>query len=254
MLPLIGIPCSSINYSRADTPWQGIKTAYVNAVRMAKGTPVLIPLLDDKANLETIWERLDGLLLPGGGDISPEFYGEEVKTELLALDPLRDQIELWMARRALSDDMPLLAICRGMQVLNVAAGGNLYQDIASEIPIARKHNCNYPEHKSDYLAHVVQPQIDSLLARVIRGEDISYPPPTLHVNSRHHQALKEIGEDLVVVARSPDGIIEAVESPIHRFILGVQWHPEDLLQHDHIMRHLFESLVQAASVKRDKKY
>ena len=253
MPPLIGIACTSIHYPKTDTPWQGIKTAYVNAVRMAKGTPILIPLSDDKANLETIWERLDGLLLPGGGDISPEFYGEEVETELLAVDPLRDQIEIWLARRALSDDMPLLAICRGMQVLNVAAGGTLYQDIASEIPIARKHNCSPPEHKSDCLAHVVQLQIDTLLARAIRGGDTSYPPPTLHVNSRHHQALKEIGEGLVTVARSPDGIIEAVESPIHRFILGVQWHPEDLLQHDHTMRHLFENLVQAAAERGSKR-
>jgi len=253
MPPLIGISCSSIHYSITDTLWQGVKDAYVNAVIMAQGMPILIPLLDDKANLETIWNRLDGLLLPGGGDISPKFYGAEIKTELVAMNPLRDQIELWMARRALSDDMPLLAICRGMQVLNVAAGGTLHQDIASEIPTAREHNCCPPEHKSDYLAHVVQPHIDSLLARAIQGGDTSYPPPTLHVNSRHHQALKEIGEGLVAVARSPDGIIEAVESPIHRFMLGVQWHPEDLMQHDHTMKHLFESLVQAAAAKGSKR-
>jgi len=253
MPPLIGITCMGIHHPDTDTPWQGIKIAYVNAVRMAKGTPFLIPLFDDEASLETIWEQLDGLLLSGGGDISPEFYDEEVDTELLAVDPLRDQNELWMARRAMGDDMPLLAICRGMQVLNVAAGGSLYQDIAGEIPTARNHRCCPPEHQLDYLAHVVQPQIDSLLARIIRGGDTSYPPPTLHVNSRHHQALKEIGEGLVTVARSPDGIIEAIESPRHRFILGVQWHPEDLLQHDHAMRHLFEGLVQAAAEGRIKR-
>ena len=247
MPPLIGISCSSIHYSKTDTPWQGVKAAYVNAVIMAQGTPLLIPLVDDKASLETIWMRLDGLLLSGGGDVSPEFYGEEISTDLIAMNPLRDQLEIWMARRALCDDMPLLSICRGIQVLNVAAGGSLYQDIASEIPVARKHNCNPPAHASDYLAHVVQPQLDTLLSSAIRGGDTSYPPTTLHVNSRHHQALKEIGEGLVAVAHSPDGIIEAVESPTHRFILGVQWHPEDLLQHDHTMRNLFEGLVQAAA-------
>ena len=247
MRPLIGITCTSTHYPETGIPLHGIKSAYVNAVLLAEGAPILIPLLDDELGLQALWRRLDGLLLSGGGDISPEFYGEEVESELIAVDPLRDRTEMWLVRRALADDVPLLAICRGMQVLNVSTGGTLYQDIAGDIPTARKHNCSPPKHKPDYLAHVVQLEIDSLLARVVRGGDTSYPPPTLHVNSRHHQAAKTIGDELVVVARCPDGIVEALESPRHRFMLGVQWHPEDLLEHDHAMKHLFEGLVQAAA-------
>ncbi len=247
MLPLIGISCANIRSAQTDAPFQGARRAYVKAVREVKGAPILIPLLDDEMILETVWERLDGLLLTGGGDISPEFYGEEVETELIAVDLLRDQTEIWLAKRAVADDVPLLGICRGMQVLNVATGGTLYQDIARDMPTALKHKCGSPEHERDYLAHVARPEVHSLLARVVQGGDTSYPPPALHVNSRHHQALKEIGDGLVVAALSPDGIVEAVESRQHRYIVGVQWHPEDLLGHDHAMRHLFESLVRAAT-------
>ena len=249
MPPIIGITCMGIRHPDAGSPWQGLKTAYVNAVRMAKGTPLLIPVIDDDASLEVIWKQLDGLLLSGGGDVSPKFYGEEIQTELIAMNPLRDKMEIWMARRALRDDVPLLAICRGMQVLNVAAGGTLYQDIAMEVSTARKHNFSLPDHTGDYLAHVIQPSFDCLLDRVVRGGDISCPLPPLHVNSRHHQATKRIGNGLIEVAHAPDGIIEAIESPNHRFILGIQWHPEDLVQNDHTMRPIFERFVEVAATR-----
>lgn len=245
MPPLIGISCMSACCPETDIPWQGAKASCVEAVKVAEGTPVLIPLVADESVLETIWEHLDGVLLPGGGDVSPEFYGQKQETQLMSVDPLRDQIEIWLARRAMADDIPLLAICRGIQVLNVAAGGTLYQDIARAIPTARIHKCSPPEHQLNYLAHVVRPRTGSLLAHAIQAGDTTYPPPTLHVNSRHHQAVKALGAGLVAVAQSPDGIVEAIESRQHRFILGVQWHPEDLLQHDHAMKHLFEAFVQA---------
>ena len=246
MLPLVGISCMSEDPTETLDVRLGTRLAYVKAVALAGAAPILIPLSDLDEPLETICHRLDGLLLTGGGDINPELYREEATTQLISPDGLRDRTEIRLARRAISDDMPLLGICRGLQVLNVACGGSLHQDISSEIPNAAQHRLAPPDYERHYRAHTVQVEADTLLGRLIQATGKTHSTSTLGVNSRHHQAVKQIGNGLSVVARAPDGVIEAVERPGSLFMLGVQWHPEDLVARDQAALHIFEGFVRAA--------
>jgi len=246
MQALIGISCASEDPTRELDARLSVRSAYVNALTLAGATPVLIPLCDDVGSLAAIWPLLNGLLLPGGGDIHPAAYRETPATQLVAVDQLRDRTEIWLAERAVADDLPLLAICRGLQVLNVACGGSLHQDIRSSMPNAMQHRCGPPEHRRDHMAHTVRIQRKSLLARVTGGAELTDSVPPLLVNSRHHQAIKVLGDGLSSVAVAPDGVVEAVEMRASRFILGVQWHPEDLTRCDEAARRMFRALVQAA--------
>jgi len=231
--PVIGISCSA-KTTHANR-------AYVEAIELAGGAPVLIPPLGDKASWRAMHERLDGLLLPGGGDINPEHYGEEELCEVRHRNDLRDDLELALARWALQDGIPILAICRGLQVLNVALGGTLYQDIASQPPQAIEHDCH--GQSRDHLAHEIEIEPHTYLAEIFGASRI-------RVNSRHHQAVKEVAPDLSVSAKAPDDIIEALERPGPSFVLAVQFHPENLVRNDQRMQRLFGSFVKAASAPR----
>jgi putative glutamine amidotransferase len=250
MLPLVGISCMSEDPTETLDVRHSARLAYVNAVALAGAAPVLIPMSDIDESLETICSRLDGLMLTGGGDIDPELYGEGATTQLISPDRLRDRTEIWLAKQAISNDMPLLGICRGLQVLNVACGGSLHQDIAGQVPHAGQHRFAPPDHGREYLAHVVEVQADTLLANLIQGAEKVHASSTLRVNSRHHQAIKEVGYGLSVVARARDGIVEAIEGPGRRFMLGVQWHPEDLVARDEAARRMFEAFIRAADSYR----
>jgi putative glutamine amidotransferase len=184
----------------------------------------------------------DGLLLPGGGDMLPSLYGEAAHSAFSPAEAGRDDYELELARRAVEANLPLLAICRGAQVLNVACGGSLLQHIPDQIGTLVNHDVTEPPHA---IAHDVWVSSGSLL-EMLMGERLE--GDTCGVNSRHHQAPAALGKGLVASATAPDGAIEAIEAPSKRFCLGVQWHPENFYRTGEF-RALFEGLVNAASEK-----
>jgi len=237
--PVIGITGRTDQSDRPPSlPLFAISPTYVRAVELGGGAPlVVLPHLEE-AELRAIFEHVDGLLLSGGGDISPALYGEEDGGLLWALDERRDRTELALARWALAEGLPLLAICRGIQVLNVAAGGTLIQDIPTQVRGALSHS-TVAGRPMDVVTHTVQVAAGSRLAALVgTGE--------LGVNSAHHQAAKAVGARLAITARAPDGIVEGLEAPDHPFCVGVQWHPEAMVASHLVMRRLFEGLAEAA--------
>lgn len=242
--PIIGIPTQtlqSIEVIPEGLPLSWVMNhRYYVAVASVGGAPFMVPLLEDEEVLRTLYERLDGVFLAGGVDVDPASYGEEVHPLCGRTDPPRDRVELLFARWALREGKPVFGVCRGMQVLNVALGGTLLQDCAGLYPGAIKHDY-FPGagYARDYLAHTVALREDTRL-RALLGE------AEVPVNSMHHQGVLRLGEGLVVSARAPDGLIEAVEVPGEPFAVGVQWHPEMLLDHDPATRRLFEAFIAAA--------
>ena len=227
-MPTIAIPpCSKL----AD---------YEAAVRRVGGTPWILDLAEDRP--AEVVRAADGLLLPGGGDVNPSIYGEAAHPSFTAAEQGRDAYEIELVRRALEADLPTFAICRGVQVLNVARGGTLIQDIPSEMPVTVQHRLAAPPHESFALAHEIWIETGSLLARLAR-EQVS--GDSCQVNSRHHQAAKTLGEGLQATATAPDGVVEALEDPARRFCLGVQWHPENFYRTGEFSS-LFEAFVLAS--------
>ncbi len=211
---------------------------YEEAVRRVGGEPIVVSCDADTA--ADVMSRADGLLLAGGGDVDPALYGEPRHRAYDAAEAGRDAFEIDLVRRALDADLPVFAICRGIQLLNVARGGTLVQDIPDQVPNALPHTVKEP---SFALAHEVWISKDSLLDRLMRERLES--SDTCEVNSRHHQAVKDVGTGLVVSATAPDGVIEAIEDPAKRFCLGVQWHPENFYRTGEF-RPLFEGFIGAA--------
>jgi putative glutamine amidotransferase len=208
-------------------------------VREAGGLPLVIPpsLLEDEA--PHLLSRLDGLILSGGWDITAEFYGSEDSPLVEKPDRERDGVEIVLAREAVRGDLPLLGICRGLQVLNVALGGTLYQDIPSQVSGAIRHRPNEGD-ELDSAAHTVRLEPGSRVASILDTEE-------LEAISHHHQAAREVAKDLVVTARAPDGVIEGLEHRSHSFCLGVQWHPEIIGRSVPRMGALFTALIEAAT-------
>ena len=208
---------------------------YLESVRRAGGEPRVLSI-DDRPSLQ----GLDGILLGGGGDIDPAHYHEARHPKTIDPEPERDAFELELARLAIAHDTPMLAVCRGLQVLNVAAGGTLIQDIESDVSQAVGHEIEMP---LSAIAHEVWVAPGSALARVMQeplaGGEV------LQVNSRHHQAIKQTAPGFDVSATAPDGVIEAIERPSARFCLAVQWHPENFWRTGEF-RSLFEAFVKAA--------
>lgn len=220
MRPIIGIILG--NYERkSGGVVAGVSTTYVRAVEAGGGIPLLIQLTDDAEVLSALYERCDGLLLHGGGDVDPSEYGAERSAMCGPADALRDRVELALARRAVAEGLPLLGICRGVQMLNVAMGGTLYQDIPSEIPGALDHYASRNAEGRNLMPHTIAIAPDSWLAEQLGTTEL----PT---NTFHHQALRDLAPGLRVTATAPDGVIEAVEGTGAGLIVGVQSHPEDL--------------------------
>lgn len=210
---------------------------YEEAVRRAGGE---VRILDYDADRPAdVVKEVDGILLPGGDDVLPSLYGAAAHPTFDAAEPGRDAYELELAKRAADANVPLFAICRGIQVLNVARGGTLVQDIPSELPDAIPHEVRDTPFT---IAHDVWVSEGTLLHDLLRERIDSDACP---VNSRHHQAVQKVGSGLVVSATAPDGVIEAVEDPSKRFCLGVQWHPENFYRTGEF-RALFEAFVTAA--------
>ncbi|MBN1137347.1 MAG: gamma-glutamyl-gamma-aminobutyrate hydrolase family protein [Anaerolineae bacterium] len=237
--PIIGIVCMDDRPQDGEHgPRFGQNQSYAHAVARAGAAPLLIPLLAGEALLRALYDKIDGLLLPGGVDVHPKRYGEEIHEKCGSISEIRDEVELVLIRWAMADHKPLLAICRGIQVLNVALGGSLYQDIRAQVPEADRHDC-HTSHARNQVAHDVAIAPDSRLAYLV-GTGL------LPVNSFHHQAVKEVAPGLMVSAQAPDGIIEAVEGEGRPFVLGVQWHPEEMAAEDDRAQWLFDALVEAS--------
>lgn len=243
--PLIGIPAQTLQ--AIDGIPEGLphswvmNSRYYFAAAEAGAAPVMIPLLtDDPESLRALYDRLDGLLLAGGVDMDPASFGEAPHPRLGRTDPARDAVELTLARWAIEDEKPVLGLCRGHQVLNVALGGSLWQDIESQIPEAIKHDyfptAGYPR---DFRAHAVALAADSRLGA-------AFGSATVPVNSMHHQAVKSLAPSLRVAARAPDGVVEGLESGSDHYLVGVQWHPEIFEQTDPGTARLFRTFVDAA--------
>jgi len=239
--PLIGITAFETNgIHPPHLPIFALNRRYVMAIETAGGAPVMMPPGLSEGSLRAIFDRLDGWLLSGGGDIDPACYGEAPHPASTEISADRDRTELALARRAVDGDKALLSICRGIQVFNVALGGTLVQDIPAQIPGALQHKFDSALVARAHIAHPVRIAAGTRLSEVMGVDQAG-------VNSWHHQSLKQIAPGLKVTALSPDGVIEAVELPGHRFALGVQWHPEWLYDRQPEMKRLFEALVQAAS-------
>ena len=235
--PLIGLPTLAIPPG-PKPPRFGINQSYVRALTAAGCAPVLIPLLDDDERLRAIYDRLDGIVFPGGADIAPQEYGEEPIGDLNVVEAPRDRTELTLARWAFADDLPTLGICRGQQVLNVALGGTLWQDLRHQGVTPVEHS-EADGRARTALMHRVRLDPDSRLAQLIDETSIE-------VNSLHHQAVKTVAPQLRVTGTSEDGVIEALESDGRRFLIAVQWHPEEIDDLPWVKR-LFAGFARAAS-------
>ncbi len=215
--PVIGITATPRTSVVADRELltEAVTEFYVQALVQAGAVPVILPVHGPLSDAVLDW--VDAVALTGGGDIDPTLYGHEPRPDLYGLDPVRDRFEIDLVRLAIDRDLPLMAICRGHQVLNVALGGTLVQDLEAQRPHSLTHQQTAPWEQP---SHPVTIEPHSRLADLVG--------PELAVNSMHHQAIEEPAPDLRPAARAPDGVIEAVELPGRRFVLGLQWHPEYL--------------------------
>jgi putative glutamine amidotransferase len=207
-----------------------------------------VRVLDPSMPMTGALEGISGLMLTGGEDIAPSRYGEPAHESVVDIDERRDEFELALIAEARRRDLPIFAICRGIQVLNVACGGTLVQDIPSQVPGALEHSLKVPPHEPYSLAHEMWLDKDTLLAKLMR-ERLS-DADSCEVNSRHHQAIKAVAPGFQVSATAPDGVIEAIEDPSSRFCLGVQWHPENFWRTGEF-RPLFEGFLEAAQSVTD---
>lgn len=234
--PLIGVVCGH----QTEPERFYVNAPYIRALQQAKAIPLLIPHMP-KEDLLEILSKFDGILLPGGIDIDPVRFGEDPHPNCGEIDPLWDELDLTVAGWALEQGVPILAICRGIQVLNVAAGGTLIQDIPSQVTGPIKHSQDAPRW---YATHDITIHPGSLLAKLVGDR-------SQRVNSFHHQAIRQVGSGLRVAASAPDGIIEAVEGTSSMFVLGVQWHPELMVDHYPAAQKIFDSFVQAAQLGQE---
>lgn len=241
LAPVIGITCC---YDEANRRvW--LTDYYVNAVVAAGGLPVIIPVVTPQDKISQLINLCHGILLPGGGDIDPLLFGEHPHPASGSICPQCDGFELSLAEQALKRNMPMLGICRGAQIINVAAGGTVCQDIALKIKEHLKHIQQAPRW---YPTHTITAVADSKLANIIGSEPVK-------VNSFHHQMVGRLGNGLKVAALAPDGVIEAIEhQKPNYFVLGVQYHPEALYERDSKARVLFTSFIQAARQFMSKDY
>jgi len=236
MPPIIGITSGKI-LGNSQLTRVSLIDKYVQAIQLAGGVPLVIPTGITSAELVFCRQVFDGYLLTGGGDIAIERFDGEPNPRISDVDPDRDQMEIEITQFAFEENKPLLGICRGIQIINVAMGGSLFTDIITQRENAIKHDW-YPNVARNYEAHSVKIVENSIMYQIIHGDEVN-------VNSLHHQAIKELGQHILPTAYAPDGIIEAVESPIHQFFLGVQWHPEWMLSSPSMVN-IFKQFVTSA--------
>jgi len=223
-----------------DDSWR----TYEHAVERAGGEPLRVCAEFEASSVAQLLGEFDGLLIPGGRDLDPQTYGGRPHPTVRCNDPLRDCLELAAVRAAREDGVPAFGICRGIQVMNVALGGTLYEDLPSQYeprsgPLVR-HQQLPDAHRSE-TTHPVDVSAGSKLSQIVGS-------PRIDTNSMHHQGLRRIAHDLVVTGRSRDGVAEAIElRSAHPFFVGVQWHPEETAPRDEPSRRLFEDFIRAAT-------
>lgn len=252
MRPRIGI--TSWHHDEGGERWEYIPKDYSTAIAHAGGIPLILPTIPpfpsrgegqgmgyQEMLLDALLDSVDGLLFTGGEDLHPSFYGEPLQERCGEIDQDRDVFEVELARAAMARELPLLGICRGIQLLNVAMGGSLYQDLSYRPGTADFHDA--PCEKRSELVHKVKLVPESHLARILGSVE-------LDVTSTHHQVLKELAPGLKAVAFAEDGIVEGIEAEGYPFLLAVQWHPERMLWHYPEQLALFKALVKAASTSR----
>jgi len=238
--PLIGITAdlSEHRSQGAQEPTLFLPQRYYHAVQQTDGMALIVPPVASRSVLRRVLQRLDGLLISGGNfDIHPSYYGEKPISALGVIKKERTEFELELVELALNQDLPLLGICGGTQAINVALGGTLYQDIATQLPSASKHELRTIKHRG---SHLIEIHSGTRLRRILQHR-------ALEVNTSHHQAIKAVGRGLVVNATAEDGLIEGIESTNHRFVLGVQWHPEVSALKDRYQRRIFSSFISSAA-------
>jgi putative glutamine amidotransferase len=245
MRPIIGITCDFAAGDRppfeGEEPTVYLRTRYVRAIEAQGGIPLLLPIVSNRSAIGKLLDRIDGLLITGSGpDIDPALYGEPSRFSFRIMRPERTGFEMILARSAMRRALPTLGICGGMQMLNVAFGGTLIQDIASEVKDHLEHR---QKGEGEELTHLVRIERRSLLFRILKKT-------TLRTNSFHHQAVRKLAPGFRVSARSEDGVIEGIERPAAPFTLGIQWHPEYLYPHQKETRRLFDAFLKAAAKKR----
>ncbi len=229
--PVIGITtfCGTVD----NKHYNKVSCSYIRVISKAGGVPVLIPQLENIRKVESYLQLIDGLVLSGGKDISPLYYGEEPSQQVTELNPIRDKWEIKLFEKAYNHNLPVLGICRGMQLMNVALGGSLYQDLKEQ------SISHWPDDK-EYLNHQVRIKLETKLHQTLCSDKII-------VNSYHHQAIKNLADEFKVAAESQGEIIEAIEAVKEDFVIGVQWHPEDLVSSRPCFVQLFKSLVDTAA-------
>ncbi|UVT18459.1 MAG: gamma-glutamyl-gamma-aminobutyrate hydrolase family protein [Nitrospira sp.] len=241
MNPVIGVTPDFNAGDRKDMggrePTYFLRARYIRAIEELGGIPLILPLVAEPSARRRLLDKVDGLLMTGSGpDLPPSLYGERQRYKFPLVSERRADFELELVRQARMRDLPLLGICGGMQAINVACGGSLFQDIPAQVPNAMDHR---QKRKAIHVSHPVTVAPKSLLNKVVaRGK--------LMVNSSHHQSVKTVAPSLIASAVAPDGIIEAIESPGNRFLLAIQWHPEFLFERHAVHRRLFEALLRAA--------
>ncbi|GIO05470.1 gamma-glutamyl-gamma-aminobutyrate hydrolase [Brevibacillus reuszeri] len=239
MRPIIGVTTFLSEQSKYST----VSRNYIDSIYAAGGLPVNIPIISNESNYEDYIDMLDGLLFTGGNDIAPYYFGENPVRELNSMSSIRDEYEFSLFKAAYEKNMPIFGICRGIQLINVAMDGSLYQDIYSQCPGTLGHS---PEHTaSDEFYHAVQIKVDTQLYEIFGEERI-------FTNSFHHQSIKQLGNNLIATAYSEDGIVEAIESTEDRFLLGVQWHPECMTKRHPMFLKLFRAFVEASIQYKQK--
>lgn len=233
--PVIGITGRHYQYN-AEIKGVFVGDDYTKGIYEAGGLPVVLPYTDVEEQLKAWGSELDGLLLSGGEDMDPSYFKETPMLGLGEVSPERDRLEASLTHDMLALGKPILGICRGVQVLNVLTGGSLYQDLPRQIK-AMQHSQKAPR---SHLAHDVEILRNSQLYRLLGAT-------TVKVNTFHHQAIKDVAPGFIVTAKASDGVIEAIESTKYPFVLGVQWHPENLWEKYPIFHKLFQGLVEAAA-------
>jgi putative glutamine amidotransferase len=241
--PLIGITTSVTLDSMPERAY--LNASYIRAVQQAGGVPILLPPQLEPWAREGLHAIIHGLLLTGGGDVDPARFDEAPHPATSDVSKERDDLEIDLAGRAIGAAVPVFAICRGLQVLNVALGGSLVQDIASERASALDHSQKARQRTARHEpVHAVTVADGTRLEAILGGREVT-------VNSFHHQALRRLGRGLQAVAWAPDDTVEGVEMPdAPALVVGVQWHPEELVERDPAARNLFRALVEAAATTR----
>jgi len=235
MKPLIGITAEVKEDGRHHMP-----EVYTKAIIQAGGIPLLIPLIPEE-DIDELCERIDGLFVTGGEDIDPSYYGADPHIHLGKIAPKLDAMEFALVQKILEMDKPYIGVCRGLHMLNVVSGGTLYQSMHSQREEEVMQHLQKAERS--HRSHPVKVEKDSRMYGMLQEEE-------LKVNSFHHQAVNEVGKDLRIVAKAPDGIIEGIESTKHKFVFGFQWHPEEFaIEGDEASKRVFKEYIEAAGKK-----